>query len=89
MLRTIHQLRGVGAIAAKTVEDVAAIVLFLGFKSVIDFLTGRGGGSPPAPIDITALNISLCHNKGNIKSLSRASTLSINNLNSTTTSVIG
>ena len=82
-------MRGVGAIAATTVEDVAAIVLILGFKSVLDFLTGGGGGSPPAPTDITAINISLCHNKGNIKSFSRASTLSINNLNSTTASVIG
>ena len=76
-------------IATKANEGVAAIVLFLGFSSVNDFLTGGESGSPPAPIDITALNISLSQNKDNINSLSSASTLSINNLNSTTTSILG
>ena len=87
----LHDLaiEGVGALAVKANEGVAAIVLFLGFSSVNDFLTGGESGSPPAPIDITALNISLSQNKDNINSLSSASTLSINNLNSTTTSILG
>ena len=48
----------VGTIATGAAEGVAAIVLFLGFKSVVDFLNGGGCGSLPAPIDITAINIS-------------------------------
>jgi hypothetical protein len=45
---------GVGAIAVKATEGVAAISLYLGISSIIDAI--QGGGDPPVPIDVNAIN---------------------------------
>ena len=73
----------IGIVSTKTAEAVAAIVLYLGISSIIDILTGGGGGTPPAPIDVSAINNAIINNEINLNSLSTASTLSINNLNNT------
>ncbi len=44
-------------LAGGAAKGVAAISLYLGIGSVIDALTG--GGNPPAPIDVTAINTNL------------------------------
>jgi hypothetical protein len=51
-------IEGVGAVALKATEGVAAITLYLGLGSIIDAAI-RGGGDPPSPIDVTAININI------------------------------
>jgi hypothetical protein len=81
------EIEAVGSVALTAAQGVAAITLYLGITSIIDDITG--GGTPPTPIDVSAINNSITKNKNNLNSLSTTSTLSINNLNSTTTSILG
>ncbi len=65
-------IEGVGVVAAKSAEGVAAISLYLGINSIIDAITGEGGGDPPTPIDVTAININFSFStRGTISQLSR------------------
>jgi hypothetical protein len=83
------EIEAVGLVAFKATEGVAAIAVFLGFSSLNDFLTGGDNGSPPAPVDVSGFYTRLDLNQNNLNSLSTTSTLSINNLNTTTASILG
>ncbi len=50
---------GVSVVAVKAAEGVAAISLYLGIGSIVDAITGDGGGDPPIPIDVTAINTNI------------------------------
>ena len=50
---------GVGIIAAKATEGVAAIALYLGVGSILDIL--ESGGEQPTPIDVNAINMNLTY----------------------------
>jgi hypothetical protein len=83
------QIDAVTIVAAGAAKGVAAIILYLGIGSIISAILGGGGDTPPAPIDVSGINQRLNINEYNINSLSRGSVLSINNLNSTTTTILG
>jgi hypothetical protein len=76
------EIEGVGIVAAKATEGVAAISLYLGISDIIDDMTNGGGVDPPPPINVTAI-------KNDLYSLSSSSTLAITGLNNTTTSILG
>jgi len=75
-------IEGVGIVAAKATEGVAAISLYLGISDIIDDMTNGEGVDPPPPINVTAI-------KNDLYSLSSSSTLAITGLNNTTTSILG
>jgi len=52
-------IEGVGIIAAKATEGVAAIALYLGVGSILDIL--ESGGEQPTPIDVNAINMNLTY----------------------------
>ncbi len=76
-----------GGVASGAAQGVAAISLYLGIGSILDIITG--GGDPPDPIDVTAINMNLTYVRNDLNSLSTTSTLAITNLNNTTTSILG
>jgi hypothetical protein len=57
--------------------------LYLGLCSILDLLTGGGGGDTPDPVDVFAINMQLNENTNSINSCSS----SINNLNATSTKI--
>ena len=74
------QIDAVGAVATGAANGVASIALYLGFSTLDAFLTGGGNGG---------INTRITNNENNLYNLSSASTLSINTLNNTTTSILG
>jgi len=80
-------IEGVGGVATGAAQGVAAISLYLGISDILDIITG--GGDPPDPIDVTAINTNLIYVRDDLNSLSTSSTLAITNLNNTTTSILG
>ena len=50
------QIDAVTIVAAGAAKGVAAILLYLGIGSIINTIIGGGGGTPPAPIDISGIN---------------------------------
>ena len=83
------EIEAVGVVATGAAQGVASIVAYLGFSSLVSFLTGGGSGNPPAPVDVSGINSRITNNENNLNSLSTNSILLINNLNSTTTSILG
>ena len=71
------QREGVGVVAAKSAESVAAISLYLGINSIVDDITG---GNPPTPINVTAINNTTNSILGCINNLTRYSILNSNGL---------
>jgi hypothetical protein len=71
-------MEGVGAVALKATEGVAAITLYLGIGSIIDAITGVG--NPPTPINVTAINNNNSSILDYINNYTRYSFLSANGL---------
>ncbi len=67
------EIEAVGLVAVKAAEGVAAVAVYLGFSSLLDFLIG--------PVDVSGINTRLDVNEYYINSLSTNSALSINKLN--------
>ena len=86
-------IEGVGAVAVKATEGVAAISLYLGIGSIIDAI--QDGGDPPDPIDVTGINtnINSLNNTTNsilgyINNYTRYSILNSNGLDVSGTSIL-
>jgi hypothetical protein len=89
----LHDLESdrVTIVAVGAAAGVGAIALYLGFGANLDtsILTVSGCGDPPAPIDVTAINMNLTYVRNDLDSLSLSSMLAITNLKNTTTSILG
>jgi hypothetical protein len=60
------ELDRIGLLAGGTAASLAAVIAVLGLTSVISAFLGGGGGDPPAPIDVFAINMQLNENKNNL-----------------------
>jgi hypothetical protein len=74
-------IEAVGVVATGAANGVAS--------SLSKFLTGGSNDGPSAPVDVSGINSRITNNENNLNSLSTNSILLFNNLNSTTTSILG
>ncbi len=77
----------IGGIVLGAAAGIRAIAVYLGLGALLDISTG-GGDDPPAPIDVTAINMNLSYARNDLNSLSSPITLEITNLTTTTSILI-